>query len=228
MSEATPAATPRLAPDVGGLFPRGVLVLSSPVLEALEALRPAERALVTRAVPKRQHEFATGRCLARELLARLGAPDTALLADADRVPIWPAGFVGSISHAHGLCVVAACKRREFAGLGVDVEDAEAVRPELWRRILREDEERWLHAQPDARKLHLAAVFFSAKEAAYKAVFPLTRARLGFQDLALEIDPARSAFRARAPGFTRPLEGEFALRSPWVVTGLALPDGCIPA
>jgi 4'-phosphopantetheinyl transferase EntD len=158
-----------LAPDASGLFPRGVLVVSCPVFDALHTLHASERALVSRAVPKRQHEFATGRSLAHELLARLGAGQSPLLADADRAPLWPAGIIGSISHARGLCVVAVSRRGAMASLGVDVEDAEAVRPELWQRVLRPDEERWLRAQPGATQLRLAAVFFSAKEAVSGAV-----------------------------------------------------------
>ncbi|MEX2209208.1 MAG: 4'-phosphopantetheinyl transferase superfamily protein [Myxococcota bacterium] len=221
-------AAPLPCPDPSGILPPGVRVRASRVGDSLEGLCEAERALVARAVPKRRHEFATGRRLARELLAELGTTDFALLADADRAPLWPAGIIGSISHAHGLCVVAAAKRGELAGLGVDVEDARGLRPELWSRVLRPEEERWLRAQPGARQLALAAVFFSAKEAVYKAQFPLTRARLGFQDVALELDVARSLLRARTPGFARPLEGAYALRSAWVLSGVALGAGCVPA
>jgi 4'-phosphopantetheinyl transferase EntD len=216
-------APPRAVPDARALFPSGVGVLASPVEATLQGLFPEELALVARAVAKRQHEFATGRRLARRLLATLGCPDRALLADIDRVPRWPEGIVGSISHGHGLCAVAAVRRGEIRGLGIDVEEADAVRPELWRRVLRPDEEKWLRAQPDARQIHLAAVFFSAKEAVYKAQFPLRRARLGFHDVSVELDPAASLFEAHTPGFARPLGGTFSIALPWVLAGLAIPD-----
>lgn len=221
------AEVTKATPDPRPLFPRGVSVLSGPVQATLEGLHPEEHACVARAVPKRQHEFATGRRLAHQLLARLGAPDFALLADADRAPIWPEGLVGSISHSHGLCVVAVSPRGALAGLGVDVEEADGVRPELWRRVLRPDEEQWLRAQPSAQQLRLAAVFFSAKEAVYKAQFPLTRARLGFHDVGLELEPARGIFRTRVPGFARVLSGAFSLDGPWVLSGLALAAGDVP-
>lgn len=221
-------AQPLLAPDPTGLFPRGVRVLASPVSDSVAALHESERVLIARAVPKRRHEFATGRRLAREGLASLGFANFALLADADRVPLWPEGIIGSISHARGLCAVAVAKRAALVGVGIDVEDAQAVRPELWRRVLRPEEERWLRAQPGSVQLPLAAVFFSAKEAVYKAQFPLTRARLGFQDVALELDTSGGAFRARTPGFARPLEGAYALRAAWVLTGVALDAGSVPA
>lgn len=228
LSEQRQPSTPAVAPDARPLFPRGVSVLSSPVLETLEGLYPAEHAFVARAVPKRQHEFATGRRLAHKLLARLDEADFALLADADRAPIWPEGVIGSISHSHGLCVVAVSPRGALAGLGIDVEEADAVHPELWRRVLRSEEECWLRARPQAEQQRLAAVFFSAKEALYKAQFPLTRARLGFHDVELELDPSCSTFRARVPGFTRPLAGAFALEGKWVLSGLALAAGDVPS
>jgi len=217
-----------LVPDASGLLPAGVLVRTRAVGDALDALPEPERALVARAVAKRRHEFATGRVLARELLGELGVRDFALLADADRVPLWPDGILGSISHARGLCVAAATQRGALVGVGIDVEDASAVRPELWRRVLRPDEERWLRAQPGASQLGLAAVFFSAKEAAYKAQFPLTRTRLGFQDVALELDLARGAFRAHVPGFSRALDGAYALRADYALTGLAIAAQDAPA
>ncbi len=217
-----------VVPDASGLLPAGVLVRASAVHDALCALLETERALVARAVAKRRHEFATGRVLARELLAELGVRDFALLADADRVPLWPEGLIGSISHARGLCVAAVTRRGALAGVGIDVEDATAVRPELWRRVLRPDEERWLRAQPGASQIGLAAVFFSAKEAAYKAQFPLTRTRLGFQDVALELDLARGAFRAHVPDFARALDGAYALRADSALTGLAIPAADAPA
>ena len=222
----TPAAV--LPPDLSGLFPAGVLVRSAAVHDATGALAPAERQLVARAIAKRQHEFATGRALARALLAELGVRDFALLADTDRAPLWPDGVIGSLSHARGLAAAAVARRGALAALGIDVEDASAVRPELWRRVLRPDEERWLRAQPGADQLALAAVFFSAKEAVYKAQFPLTRARLGFQDVGLELDIGRGAFRARVPGFARALEGAYALRAGYALTGVALRAGDAPA
>jgi 4'-phosphopantetheinyl transferase EntD len=229
VSALGPVATvPPGAPDTSAIFPHDVLVVSSPVLDATAELVAGEGALVARAVPKRRHEFATGRRLAHQLLARLGAPDDPLLADADRAPIWPVGVIGSISHSHGLCIVAAAKRGASIGLGIDVEQALAVRPEVWRRVLCDDEERWLRSRPLAEQLPLAAVFFSAKEAVYKAQFPLTRARLGFHDVSLELDPVRRAFRAKTPGFPRPLDGAYAVGAPWVLTGLVLRAGDLPA
>jgi 4'-phosphopantetheinyl transferase EntD len=125
-------------------------------------------------------------------------------------------------------VVAIAERGAIASLGVDVEQAAAVRQELWPQVLDADEARWLRGGSAADPLALAAVFFSAKEAAYKAQFPLTRTRLGFHDVHVELDPAAARFRARVPGFARALEGGFALRAPWVIAGLVLGAGDAPS
>jgi 4'-phosphopantetheinyl transferase EntD len=191
------------------------------VSECTDDLTPDEAARVARAVPKRRHEYATGRRLARELLAKFGRHGHSLLADDARMALWPDGIVGSISHSTGICVVAVAERGEIASLGVDVEDAAAVRQELWPQVLDADEARWLRSDGANDPLALAAVFFSAKEAVYKAQFPLTRARLGFHDVHVELDPRARAFRAHVPGFARPLEGSFAFASPWVLTGIVV-------
>src|SRR5438876_615194 len=68
-----------------------------------------ERALVAGASPVRRREFTAGRVCARDALQQLGGPRCAILRDPSRAPIWPEGFVGSISHAAGYCVAAAAR-----------------------------------------------------------------------------------------------------------------------
>ena len=52
----------------------------------------------------------------------------------DRVPIWPDDLVGSITHTD-LCAAAAVARRDqgFVAIGIDLEPADALPPELWAR-----------------------------------------------------------------------------------------------
>ncbi len=45
-------------------------------------------------------------------------------------------------------------------------------------------------------VRLDTLVFSAKEAVYKAWFPLAQRWLGFEDVELSIDPAAAGFRAR--------------------------------
>ena len=71
----------------------------------LGLLHGSERSAVANAVAKRQHEFASGRALLRELL---GVGD-AILVGPTRAPLLPTGWVGSLAHDRAV-VVAAVSR----------------------------------------------------------------------------------------------------------------------
>ena len=96
----------------------------------LPAFDPAEEAILSRAVPRRRDEFRSGRACARRALADLECPLQGIPADSRRLPVWPSGFVGSISHGAGLCIAQVARTRDFLGVGVDIEVAEAVLPDL--------------------------------------------------------------------------------------------------
>lgn len=151
----------------------------------------AERALVARAVQKRRDEFATGRALAHELIARLGVADEPLLPGklpgSLRAPAWPHGLLGSISHGAGLCVVAVASQSECSMLGLDVEDSSPLRPKLWRHVLREEERRELDKLSDDDAGRRAKLVFSAKECFYKALSPRLNRVLNFEDVRLTVD-----------------------------------------
>ena len=215
-------------PWIGDLFGADVLAGSAPIDERTDDLWPDERELVQRAVPRRAREFAAGRRVARALLARLGAGSAPLLPNPDRSPRWPAGVVGSITHAADLCAVVVARSGAVSGLGVDIEADGPLEPELWPRIctLRE-RERLLGdgAESSGRRARLV---FSAKESAYKCVYPHARRVLGFQEVEIELDFARRRFvvsfdddmRERLPAGAV-LSGAFALRGHWILTGATL-------
>jgi 4'-phosphopantetheinyl transferase EntD len=62
---------------------------------------------MARATPARRCESAPGRRCAREALAILGGPRVAILAGHFRDPVWPFGYVGSITHCQGFNVLLA-------------------------------------------------------------------------------------------------------------------------
>jgi 4'-phosphopantetheinyl transferase EntD len=201
------------------LFEPPVRVAASAIDADAADLLPEERACVARAVPARQREFATGRARARTLLAELGAPAVALLRDEDRVPRWPAGVVGSISHTRELCVVALAPAARVAALGVDVEPDEDLEPELWPRVATEAERAWLLAQPEAERGRLARALFSVKECVYKAAFPALRERWGFQEVSVALELAGERFRARTPAAER-VTGRLLRRRGFWIAGVA--------
>jgi 4'-phosphopantetheinyl transferase EntD len=177
------------------LLPAGVEVAAwLPATPARDPF-PEECALVENAVAVRQREFHAGRSAARAALTRLGIPVAPLLADVDRVPIWPQGVVGSLSHSRTLCVAIVARSSHCRSLGVDLEPDEPLESKLWRRILTPSERQRLDARQPETRGRLARLVFSAKECFYKCQYPLTRRFLGFQDVEVELGPEADRFRA---------------------------------
>ena len=181
---------------INGLFDGNVLTAISTIDGCVDNLLPEEREAVSRAVERRQQEFFTGRKLSRGLLAAFGVVDFPLLSDADRLPIWPDGIIGSISHCGTHCVAAIAKANdELRSLSVDVEPDEPLERDLWSVILVEKEMQWVESQSFESHGRLARLIFSAKEAVYKCVFPITRQPFEFRDLTLSVDFSANVFCA---------------------------------
>jgi len=167
---------------LAGLFEGDVLTAWGRLSGSLEGLHPEERRWAESvATARRRAEIATGRRLARGLLARLGIEGHALLPDASRAPRWPAGVVGTISHKGGVrgsaeggvCgVVVARSRDGIAGLGLDVELAEPLPERLWRRALTAGERAWLEGRDASERGFLARTLWAARECAFKALGPV--------------------------------------------------------
>ena len=157
---------------------------SAAAAEALAQLLPAERELVAQAVPSRQWEFARTRLLAHELLSTLGYPRVDLLRDEQRAPLWPVGVCGALAHTHGFqCALVATTDRVLT-LGLDAERAGPLPPDVLESIASPGERQ--HLSQQAAHLPLDTVLFSAKEALYKAWYPVTGAWLGFEDAELNL------------------------------------------
>ena len=197
------------------LFAADVLVAEiDPRRVAPSTLLPAEAAQVARAAAKRRREFAAGRLLARRLLGRLGVPEAfELLAGEDRAPIWPAGVVGTISHTSSRAAVAVARAGDVLALGCDLEHDEPLDEGILRRVCDPREREWIASRPLAQRGRLAMLVFSAKEAAYKAQYPLTGKILEFSDLSLDLDPG-GTFRAAFQTDVGPWRRGQCLRGRW--------------
>ncbi len=188
-------------------------------LERVKPFDDTEAGVVARAVDKRRNEFHTGRRLARVALAKLGCAPAPIPADDSRVPIWPQGFVGTISHCRTLCIAHVGLQRDLVGIGIDVETYRPLSGDLAARICRPDEN--LGRSGDAALLH-----FVAKEAFYKAYFPGARVFLDYHDVRIEPDDTLGTFQASIVAKHRPsiagrrtFTGRFALLDGHIVAGL---------
>lgn len=161
-----------------------------------DALFEAEKEQMERSVDKRRREFAAGRLLAREVLSRLGQEHGPLLNREDRVPQWPSGIVGSITHTSGLCIVAAANRMTHVGLGIDAEPLAPLRERLFGHICTDSERASLAAGPLDNEGLNARLIFSAKEAFYKCQYTVTEKYLGFHDVDVRMESDAFFVRVR--------------------------------
>jgi len=191
------------------------------------AADPQEADALKGAVPRRLAEFHAGRAAARAAMVTLGLPPRPVPMGPDRAPLWPNGVTGSISHTATTCVAVVGLREVWAGVGVDLEDATALDPLLVGEICTKAEQRWLGQQPAADRGLLAKLIFSAKEAAYKAQYPLSRTLFGFDALELSIDRTTCRFEARFQDDQGPivagavLGGLYVHAAGLLVTGVAV-------
>jgi 4'-phosphopantetheinyl transferase EntD len=154
-----------------------------------------EEALGPRAVEGRRLFFALGRAAARDALRELeGTEPVAIPRAPSGEPVWPASIVGSISHSHEVAVAVVGRREDYAGLGVDVEDrARGPSPRAARLVCRPSEMDWVDPESGTDRL---ARLFSAKEAVFKALFPIEQVWLGFADAELRWLHEEEGFEAR--------------------------------
>jgi 4'-phosphopantetheinyl transferase EntD len=211
-----------------------VVVARGEVADA--TLFPEEAAATRRAVENRRREFATGRACARSALAALGLPPRAIPVGPKGEPLWPPGIVGSITHCVGYRACAAARRSDVAAIGIDAEPNRPLRERVLGAVAREGEialvRRLIDDDPSVRWDRLV---FSAKEAAYKAWFPLTGRRLGFEGAEVSIDPCAGTFSVELPGCERRsgedeeplgLEGRWTIDEGLILTAAVVAPGSL--
>lgn len=160
-------------------------------------LHPAEEALLgSRTVARRRHDFALGRTAARAALADMRLAADPIGRGTRGQPIWPTGVVGAITHADALGLAVAGSDHAYAGLGLDLERlSPGLSAAAAHRVCSPEEERWTRQVPEPEATVRRTLVFSAKEAIFKATFPLCNVWLGFHDAELAWAPPSSAFHA---------------------------------
>ncbi|MEO8444539.1 MAG: 4'-phosphopantetheinyl transferase superfamily protein [Gammaproteobacteria bacterium] len=190
-------------------------------------LHEAELAATTRMSPRRLLEFRAGRAVARIALGELGAGSPPLPVGPSRAPVWPEGFVGSISHAGEVAVAVATRTADIRAIGIDLEPALPLDAELLRRVCLPAELARLRRSADMALR--AKLTFSAKESVYKCLAPVTGIFLEFDDVEILFDsgPAEFSVRGHGPGEAaigaEKIAGRFALAGGyWLTTAWLSP------
>jgi 4'-phosphopantetheinyl transferase EntD len=187
-----------------------------------------------RAVNKRRREFVTGRACARQALMRLGLRPCSVPSGPRGEPVWPQGVVGSITHCRGYVACAVASRETLGAVGIDAEPHEPLNEETLSEIVTPAENRRVRDLSAAWPgIHWDRVWFSAKEAVYKAWFPLTRRWLGFHDAEVTLDGTNGRFVAQllVPGARingesiSSFSGRWLVRDGLTLTGVVAPPRC---
>ncbi|WP_415882957.1 4'-phosphopantetheinyl transferase family protein [Neptuniibacter sp. QD72_48] len=135
----------------------------------------------------RQCEYLAGRFCAIESLTSAGfSAPIEITIGTHGSPIWPQGFIGSISHCEDLAAaVVMPKTSNNSAIGLDIEKVMAA--ELAQgvegRILFGKDRNYQSAFDSFEQF--LTILFSAKEALYKAIYPQAKKVLGFESAQLE-------------------------------------------
>jgi 4'-phosphopantetheinyl transferase EntD len=170
-------------------------------------LHPEEAQFLSpRAVPKRRREFSLGRATAHAALAQLQTKDYPILQGDKHEPIWPPGVVGSISHTDCIAMAAVAHRKDAAGIGIDIEQLDSqITWDIVPKICGPEEMDWVMEREDEKRIRFSMIF-SAKEAVFKAFFPMEKIFLDFKDAVLTWSEQRKGFvgvlrKSPAHGYT---------------------------
>ncbi len=174
------------------LLPDGAVLVEAGPEAWVAPLSPGDERAMEKAVPRRRREFAAGRWCARTALAQLHVTNPHVGRGPYGAPLWPAGIVGSITHCAGYCGAAVAHSYVLAALGIDAEVIQAI-DDIAPLVCSPGE---MAALPHLPGVDPSLVVFSAKEATFKAWFPLTTRMLSHHDLAVSLDARTTTFTAR--------------------------------
>jgi 4'-phosphopantetheinyl transferase EntD len=129
------------------------------------------------------------RIVARRLLGQLGYASCAVPKGLSGEPLWPPGIIGSLAHDDQIAVAAVGLQRTVNAIGIDVEPAEPLPPEMLDLVATAGEQQRIGDDPFRGR-----ILFAAKEAVYKAAYPHDRTFLEFHDIAVDLSARKAETR----------------------------------
>lgn len=156
-------------------------------LDHFRRLHPLEQALVAHSLDVRKAEFGDARWCAHQALKELGRDSGAPILRGERgMPLWPASVSGSLTHTDGFRAAVVAPRLLVRSMGLDAEPAEPLPAGVLGSIAREGELPQLERLKSQGVACADRLLFCAKEATYKAWFPLTHRWLGFEQAEIDL------------------------------------------
>lgn len=204
------------------LLPEDIAVVASMDCPGDTELLGLEQAATSGMVTRRLNEFRHGRHCAREAMRTLQLSPVAIPRGADRAPQWPSGLVGSITHTGQLAAAAVGLEASYIGIGLDVETSGPLSADVLALVLRPDEQEHVNALE-------GRLFFSAKEAVYKCVYPTIRAFIDFKEMHISLDHRRHQFAATPKTANWPqtlpplLKGKFMTNRDFIACAVCIPQ-----
>jgi enterobactin synthetase component D len=184
--------------------------------------------------------FLAGRYCAEQALRAAGVIGRPTIHfGPDREPIWPDGYIGSITHTAYWAGAVVARKNGIASIGIDTEEllSEAQAQDVGRTVAPEYSGiNFVGLDADGvRDASLVSCLFSAKESIYKCLHPLVREFFEFSDVSVtKVDRMRGTIHTvlnRPLGmFPRhwPLDVRFAMADGRVHTSLVLRANEIPS
>ncbi len=172
------------------------MAAAAPLVSLVDpALLPARLAPAAEA---RRHSYVAGRLCAERCLEELGMPNRAVDSHPSGAPVWPGGVTGSITHTARDAHAVGCCEPSVRSIGIDSE----LRADGSQARAIEDHcctlgERAALPSTDEKDL-LLTLMFSAKEAYYKAIYPLVRGYVDFLDVEVRTIDRRAGRFVIAP------------------------------
>lgn len=148
------------------------------------------------AVESRRREYAAVRNCAHACLRRLGYVPAPILPGVGGAPTWPAGVQGSLTHCAGYAAAAVGSLARISAIGIDAEpDAPLPDGVLDLVATPTERDRLAGIQVETDNPNWDRLLFSAKEAVYKAWFPLVHEWLDHQEAEILFEPQAGTFAA---------------------------------
>ena len=177
----------------------------------------------------RQWEFTAGRLCAVQAIRGLGGSETEIPVGERGEPIWPKGFVGSITHTQGYAAAAVALRSEVITVGIDAETNDPVSDRALRRIGTREELSWVESKRGLEFRNPGKLLFAAKEAVFKAWFPLEKKWLGFLDAQITFNEDDGSFDVEIlkSKQLRRMSGMFFIDQDYLFTAIEILAGDLP-
>ncbi|AHI03284.1 4'-phosphopantetheinyl transferase [Corynebacterium falsenii DSM 44353] len=228
-------ATDYAGQDVRTVIPNSMLPTGTRCVEVHSAsgdlsnfyeLCPEEQQLVANAVDRRKADFGDSRWCAHRAMSEF-VVDQPIMRGERGMPVFPDGVTGSLTHTEGFRAAIVGRSSRWRSLGIDAEPVGPLPEGVFNTIALPGEQRRIRRTTRHTGLRdLDKVLFSAKEATYKAWFPLTHRFLDFDQADIDIRPDGTfvSYLLVRPVPVPFIQGRWAVRDGFVVTVAAVAAG----